>query len=225
MERLSLGIMSLFFIVLFASPVLAAAVDDYGDFWSAEYFWTQVLVLPREWLPYESIQNFLMSFLVPFLGLYMILLGLIKKVEIFRGFKWIEATIAFVMTFLTLPSKIFITIVSIAFGVMGIWGFGVFFFVFVLGSYFWGIGNIRRGKSFADIHAIYGRQLKSAEQEEKDAYVKYRQAIDDENDAVKNHKVGSRPALEAEKRVQARKTEWNEAKLRVSKIKKDMVTV
>jgi len=60
MERLEFLIAFLATAVFLVTPVIAQM--DFGDWWSTEYFWNEVLALPQEWSPTENMNKFLFNF-------------------------------------------------------------------------------------------------------------------------------------------------------------------
>jgi hypothetical protein len=156
---------SIFFVFLFL--ITSAKAQEYGEFWSLEYFWTQVFGLPAEWLPTKSIRDFIFNFMVPFLALFTILLGILRQIRIFWRTPAIEIVIAFAMAFLTLPSKIFIILVSLTLAFAGIWGYLMFLFMFIGGSLFYSLYFVRRWRGRADIYKHFRSSMTHLSNEEK----------------------------------------------------------
>ncbi|MGC8812355.1 MAG: hypothetical protein ACP5O8_02095 [Candidatus Aenigmatarchaeota archaeon] len=149
-------------LIIFFSLIVSAKAQDYGEFWSIEYLWSQVLGLPQEWL---QAREFIFNFLVPFLALYVILLGILRQLKIFWRTPAIEVVVAFAMAFMTLPSRIFITFVSITLGAAGIWGYLMFLLMFFGGSLFYSWGFVRRRQALANIYSGYQKGAKGLENE------------------------------------------------------------
>lgn len=161
-----------FLLTFFLLVTPAFAQLELGDWWSFDYFWSEALGLPGEWAPTESVRNFIFNFLVPFIALYAILLGIIRALGMFRTTPSIELIIAFAMAFMTLPSKIFIAFVSFTLGLAGIWGYIVFLAMFLGGSYFYGVGFLRKHKTQADIYVTYSKEVNTLREERKSLYEK-----------------------------------------------------
>jgi len=158
-----------FFLIFFIFLVLitSAKAQEYGELWSLEYFWTQVFGLPAEWLPSQNLRNFIFNFMVPFLALFTILLGILRQIRIFWRTPAIEIVIAFAMAFLTLPSKIFIILVSLTLAFAGIWGYLMFLFMFIGGSLFYSLYFVRRWRGRADIYKHFRSSMTHLSNEEK----------------------------------------------------------
>ncbi|MEM5843915.1 MAG: hypothetical protein QXX07_02620 [Candidatus Aenigmatarchaeota archaeon] len=164
----------LFFI--FLSLVLSVKAQEnqenqvYNFFqWSAEYLWKEVFGLPAEWL---QPRNFLFNFLVPFLALYVMLLGLLRQLRIFWRTPAIEIVIAFAMAFMTLPSKIFLVYVQITLGLAGVWGYTMVLLMFIVGSLLYSLGYIfkpyaflQRQRTMANIYKTYKKGTESLEKQ------------------------------------------------------------
>lgn len=131
----------LLFIFIFTLLVKSVKAQEFGDFFSPQYLWTQVLGLPAEWV---QPQQFLFNFVIPFIALYTIILGLLRNLRIFPMATYTNWVIAFAMAFMTLPSRIFVTIVGIVLGFAGIFGFFIFIVMFFVGSYLYARGFIYR---------------------------------------------------------------------------------
>jgi len=164
MERLEFLIAFLATAVFLVTPVIAQM--DFGDWWSTEYFWNEVLALPQEWSPTENMNKFLFNFMIPFIGLYAILLGIVRAIGIFATDTKLELVVAFIFAFMTLPSRIFITIVSLAFTLGGVWGFLIFLFMFIGGSYYYSLGFVSGHKARASLEKTYEKQMKHLRVEE-----------------------------------------------------------
>jgi cell division protein FtsB len=191
-----------FLLIFFIFLLLITSVkaQEYGELWSLEYFWTQVFGLPEEWLPSQNLRNFIFNFMVPFLALFTILLGILRQIRIFWRTPAIEIVIAFAMAFLTLPSKVFITFVNLTLAFAGIWGYLMFLFMFIGGSLFYSLAFVRRWRGRADIYKHFRSSMEYLSNEEEilsaqiaDLYHKLSEAKDPEeinriNKKIKNLK-------------------------------------
>jgi len=156
---------SIFFVFLFL--ITSVKAQEYGEFWSLEYFWTQVFGLPAEWLPSQNLRNFIFNFMVPFLALFAILLAILRQIRIFWRTPAIEIVVAFAMAFLTLPSKIFITYVKITLALGAVIGYSLFLFMFIGGSLFYSLAFVRRWRGRADIYKHFRSSMEHLSNEEK----------------------------------------------------------
>jgi len=118
-------------MLLLSFKIVIAQTLEWGDLYSVEYLWEEVFGLPAEWM---IPRNFIFNFMVPFLALFAVCLGMIRAIGMFRRSPNIEVVLAFSMAFLTLPSKWFIWFVSVSLGFMGGYAYVLFFIMFLLGG-------------------------------------------------------------------------------------------
>ncbi|MEM7818715.1 MAG: hypothetical protein QW403_01025 [Candidatus Aenigmatarchaeota archaeon] len=130
------------------------------------FFWKEVLGLPEEWMPTQNIRNFIFNFMIPFLALFTILLGIIKQIRIFWRNRAAEWVVAFAMAFMTLPSRAFITFVQVTLALAGMWGYVMFLAMFFIGSYLYSLLFVRRWGWKADIYRAYKNTIRRLSNEE-----------------------------------------------------------
>ncbi|MEM7825395.1 MAG: hypothetical protein QW412_00870 [Candidatus Aenigmatarchaeota archaeon] len=112
---------------------------------------------------------------MPFLAIFAIILGILRQLEIFHRTPGVEMFIAFSMAFMTLPSKIFITIVSVTLGIAGVLSSLGFILLFILGSllysagglFFKPLGFLQQQKALSKIYGGYHKGAESLEKELK----------------------------------------------------------
>jgi len=118
-------------------------LPDWGNL-SDQVF--DALGFPYEW---RTVTGFLYNFLVPFIGIWAILLGFLRVVRIFQYQPRLEIIITFAMAFMTIPLGWFVPFVQWAFAFMGaytvivfllLFGFGIFIYGWVTATGWWGFG-------------------------------------------------------------------------------------
>jgi hypothetical protein len=130
------------------------------EFWSIEYLWKDVFGFPADWI---QPRNLIFNFIVPFIALFAVILGMLRNLRIFPRTPSIEIVIAFAMAFMTLPSHIFVVFVSWSLSVAGMWAYVLFLAMFVGGSWFYSVGFLRRKQTAAGIYSTYEKERKSLE--------------------------------------------------------------
>lgn len=114
---------------------------------NAKWFFEQALGFPDEWM---TIKGFVWKFLVPFIGVWAIVLGFLRVIGIFSDQDKLEYVISFVAALFTIPTGVLAWFVYAMFGLMGGWAtflfFGLFFigtaaYSLVKGRGFWGLGR------------------------------------------------------------------------------------
>lgn len=133
-------------LLIFVNAVLAQTVE-WGDFFSVDYLWTDVFGLSSDWLQPKL---FLFNFLVPFVAIFAVCLGLLRALRIFERTPNIEMVLAFAMAFMTLPSHIFIAFVNITLGLGGMWSYGIFILLFLVGTGYYVFYRFRMWGTMAD---------------------------------------------------------------------------
>jgi len=162
-------IYSLFVLMITLSfiPQIVFAQAIIGDY-SFDYVWNTIFVgifgLDPSW---TQPKLFLFNFLLPFIALFAIILGTIRNIRIFPRSPTIEVAIAFIMAFMTLPSKGFILFVNVTLGIAGGFAYILFLGMFFFGSFFFAIGFGHRTLGEAGIWAAYNRERKRLEDEVK----------------------------------------------------------
>ncbi|MEM5794289.1 MAG: hypothetical protein QXS48_01410 [Candidatus Aenigmatarchaeota archaeon] len=155
------------FLIFFSSLAVSVKAQEYGDFWSVEYFWTKVFGLPEEWMPTQNIRNFIFNFMVPFLALYAIILGILRQLRIFWRTPAIEIVVAFAFAFSTLPSKAFITYVYITMALGTVAAYTIFLILFIGGWALYSLAYLRKWGSRADLYKYYRKSMGRLSKEEK----------------------------------------------------------
>jgi len=118
-------------LLLLLFQTVVAQTLELGDLYSVEYLWEEVFGLPAEWM---IPRNFIFNFMVPFLALFAVCLGMIRAIGMFRRSPNIEVILAFAMAFMTLPSKFFVWFVSFTLGLAGMYSYILFLIMFFLGG-------------------------------------------------------------------------------------------
>lgn len=103
-----------------------------------------MLALPEDWMYTPAI---FYLFLVPFIGLYAIVYGFLRELNIFTHVQNVNGILAFVISFSTLPLKVFVQVVGTTFAVMGMYSFIAFAFLFFAGIFFYSKGRFLGFKS------------------------------------------------------------------------------
>jgi len=116
---------------LLSFKIVIAQTLERGDLYSVEYLWEEVFGLPAEWM---IPRNFIFNFMVPFLALFAVCLGMIRAIGMFRRSPNIEVVLAFSMAFLTLPSKWFIWFVAGSLAFAGGYAYILFLIMFFIGG-------------------------------------------------------------------------------------------
>jgi len=99
--------------------------------------------LPDEWMYVPAI---IYLFILPFAGIYTIVWAFLTSLDIFSFYKGgqqynkIYRLLAFIITFLTLPTGLFVKLVWIMFGFMGALSVAIFALTFIVGIFFRGYG-------------------------------------------------------------------------------------
>ncbi|MEM5882749.1 MAG: hypothetical protein QXQ77_00715 [Candidatus Aenigmatarchaeota archaeon] len=134
-------------------------------FWSVEYFWKEVFGLPEEWMPTQNIRNFIFNFMVPFLALYAIILGILRQLRIFWRTPAIEIVVAFAFAFSTLPSKAFITYVYLTMALGTVIAYTIFLILFIGGWWLYSLTYLRRKRVIAESYKVYKKGVESLEKQ------------------------------------------------------------
>ncbi|MEM0243473.1 MAG: hypothetical protein QXT34_03460 [Candidatus Aenigmatarchaeota archaeon] len=109
-------------------------------------------------------------FILPFAAIYVITWAFLKQLKIFEGVgRPIEALIAFIITFMTLPMGIFILLVASWFSILGAFSVAIFVAMFLAGAFFRGYGFIKAEK--------YSIELKILAQKAKEARQKFEELL------------------------------------------------
>lgn len=155
------------FLIFFSFLAVSVKAQEYGDFWSVEYFWKEVFGLPEEWMPTQNVRNFIFNFMVPFLALYAIILGILRQLRIFWRTPAIEIVVAFAFAFSTLPSKAFITYVYITMALGTVVAYTIFLILFIGGWALYSLAYLRKWGGRADLYKHYRKSMDRLSKEEK----------------------------------------------------------
>ncbi|HKZ45445.1 MAG TPA: hypothetical protein VJ343_01950 [archaeon] len=136
---------------------LSALVYAQVDVTSGVNAFLDIIGIPREW---QKMPELLYYFIVPFLGIWAIVLGFLRIIPIFRYHSRIEYVITFAIAFSTvwptgwlmLAVKAMFVIIGVvtvfAFGILFL--FGVLIYAWLTGKGFWGFG----GGSGGTVHQL-----------------------------------------------------------------------
>ncbi len=120
------------------------------------------LGIPDEWL---YLPGFIYLFILPFAAIYTLVWAFILELGIFNlpeNYK-IARTLAFIITFLTIPIGWFIKMVWVLFAFMGAYSVAIFVAMFIIGLFFKGFGVARRfywaAMTMAPSVQAYGRKM------------------------------------------------------------------
>ncbi|MCS7106011.1 MAG: hypothetical protein NZ942_01710 [Candidatus Aenigmarchaeota archaeon] len=165
----------IFTLIFFSLHLLVKAKETQEDQvynffqWDPKYIWVEVFGLPEEWL---QPRNFLFNFLVPFLALYVILLGIFRQLRIFWRTPGVEVVLAFAISFIFLSTKIFLIYLQITLGLVGVWGYSMFLLMFIVGSFLYSLGYIfkpyaflQRQRTLATVYKTYRKGTESLEKQ------------------------------------------------------------
>lgn len=155
------------FLIFFLSLAVSVKAQEFSNFWSVEYFWKEVFGLPEEWLPTQNMRNFIFNFMVPFLALYAIILGILRQLRIFWRTPAIEIVVAFAFAFSTLPSKIFITYVYLTLAFGAVVAYTIFLILFIGGWALYSLVYLRKWGGRADLLKHYRKSMDRLSKEEK----------------------------------------------------------
>ncbi|MFH8120219.1 MAG: hypothetical protein QXS37_05445 [Candidatus Aenigmatarchaeota archaeon] len=98
--------------------------------------------IPSNWLTYEK---FIWYALLPITGIWLIIYGFLSEIKIFSDTR-INAVLSLVIAFSTIPMGVFVIIVAVMFGLMGMYATLAFFTLFILGVFYLSGAKIRGWK-------------------------------------------------------------------------------
>jgi len=123
-------------ILLFTINVRAQVdIDPQGTIKSV---FVDVFGFPEEWF---NVKDLIFYGLIPFLGIFTIIYGLLDRIRIFRR-KKINGLLSFLIAFSTLPMRLFILIVVTLFAIMGVYSVAIFAVIFIIGVFLFSRGMI-----------------------------------------------------------------------------------
>ena len=105
----------------------------------------RLLGTPVNWLTWPG---FIWRFLVPFIGVWAIVLGFMRVIGIFRNQPKLEVILSFAIAFMTIPPGWFFVVVNVLFASAGMWATLAFVALFILGV---GLYAYKRGIKYWEI--------------------------------------------------------------------------
>jgi len=114
--------------------------------------------VPEEWY---DMYLFMQWLVFPFIGIWMVIYGILEELRIFKRKASVQGLLALVMAFIASSSGGIVYGSRILFQAMGVWGISVFFIVFFVGAFLWGYGTIGMRYKAASLWQDYERELKS----------------------------------------------------------------
>jgi hypothetical protein len=138
-------------MILLISPAVAAQGVGGG---AAEYILYDILGVPRDVV--STVPSFIYFLIVPFLGMFAIMYGLLTQIRIFGEMSRLRVLIAFLMVFSTIPLGWFFLLVNFFFQAGTFLGL-IAFVVMLFGGLFvitWRSGW-RTGRTMVDVYKTY----------------------------------------------------------------------
>jgi hypothetical protein len=152
MKKISIFLLSVLLSTLFLSNLVVAQ----AEWFDVDYLWGDVFGLPSDWL---QPRMFLFNFLLPFIALMAICLGMLRSLRIFPRSPNLEILIAFVMAFMTLPSRGFISFVQVSLAFAGGWAYFWFLVMFMGGSALFSVGFLHREAGTMAMYSAYRKDV------------------------------------------------------------------
>ncbi len=134
---------------------------------------------PEEWM---NSKDMIFYGLIPFLGIFTIIYGLLDRIRIFKKNK-INGLLSFLIAFSTLPLRLFILIVATLFAIMGIYSVAIFAVIFMIGVFLFARGMVWTWKGE---YGHYDMAVAGAD-EQIELLKKRIQKIDDEIRNIENN--------------------------------------
>jgi hypothetical protein len=154
-------------IALIFLPNLVLA--QWSDWFNINYVWEEVFGLPSEW---TQPRNLIFNFIVPFIAIFAVCLGLLRALRIFQRTPNIEIVLAFAMAFMTLPSKAFVLFVSFTLGLAGVYSYGIFLALIFVGGYYYFLIKRRTWGTEAGTAFAYKQATRNLREKIKDISVR-----------------------------------------------------
>lgn len=87
--------------------------------------------------------------LIPILAIWLIIYGFLARLQIFN-IRWLNLTLSFLIALSTVPLGLFVSIVAMVFGIMGVYATVVFVALFIVGVAYFALASIKgfRGSTF-----------------------------------------------------------------------------
>lgn len=203
----------IFFVVFLATIVvlsnLVVAQFPFGNYpgWNVDvsYIASILGISDSTWL---TLPKFIYNLLIPFIAIWAIVLGMMRAIGIFRNQSGLETIIAFTISFATLPSGVFVSIVSVMLGLLGIYAVGAFFVLFIVGVWLFSgvmIGGWRSAsqvdKYSKELDKLFKEREKLLLKEQKTSNDRKRNAIHSRLESLEErieHAKGKKNRAEAE---------------------------
>ncbi len=141
-------VFALFVIVFFLLPFFVSFEFVVPSSWQSfplpEIFVTifSILGVPRDWIVMPA---FLYLFLIPFAVIFLIVYAFLKELNLFPTSKNISRTLAFLVTFLTIPLGLFAKFIGFVFAVfVGLYAIVLFIVMFIASAFFLSYGGALR---------------------------------------------------------------------------------
>lgn len=99
-----------------------------------------ILAIEEDWLKLPTV---IYNLILPFIAIFAVTLGLLKELRIYRNQPNIEIVLAFVIAFSTLPLGAFAIFVNWTLTFLGIFAYGIFLLLFVIGGGFFAYNRSR----------------------------------------------------------------------------------
>jgi len=141
-------------VFIFVLSRVAFAQSIFGEFDPIKFVFGPEV--PPEWY---QVNMFMQWLVFPFIGIWLVLFGILEQLGIFRVRRSIGGFLALIMALIASSSGSLVSMSRILFQVMGGWGFLAFFVVFFVGVAFW---------SYGELHGRYSRVKYFATQLEDD---------------------------------------------------------
>ena len=139
------------FLLILPSFAMAADIPDITK--DPIGFFMYIFGFPEEWA--SNPRDVFFYFVIPFLGIWMIILGFLKRIRIFGDSK-LYYLLSLAIAISTLPTRIFTFIVSMLFGAMGVWSVGLFVALFFVGTYLLSRGLVR---GWREVYGAYDHEI------------------------------------------------------------------
>jgi hypothetical protein len=147
-------VFTLAFLLILPSIVMAQTLEDVANILT---YW---FGFPVDMA--DEPKDILFYFIVPFIGIWMIILGFLRAIKIFGASK-IYYPLSFVIAFSTLPTRIFTVIVSFLFGSMGVWSVILFVVMFFVGTFLYAKGWVGFKRGQAGVVSSYHNRVKDCQ--------------------------------------------------------------
>lgn len=126
-----------FYPVFAQSNIVVELLRSTKDFLNQVFFvlLVEIFGFPLSWTQFPFFIKFV---LVPFLGIFVIVYAFLRELRIFKRLRWSESVLAFLITFSTMPSHVFVSLVNTIFSTLGEISVIAFGIIFVIGIFYYG---------------------------------------------------------------------------------------